>query len=66
MTREEIEARIKEIKNRSHDDEIAHSLEDQLYENFIEWIAESAGNEAGELAELVLTTREISFARWCA
>lgn len=39
MTIEEIRKRVEEIKKNSWDDEIAHSEEDELHFEFIEFIA---------------------------
>lgn len=60
MTVKEVKARIEEIIKVSEDDERAHGLEDQLWEQVLEEL--SATNP---IAEEALKTRRISFARWC-
>ena len=54
-----------EIKAIKHDDEVAHSKEDDLHREFIQAVAES-DHPLAEVAKVVLTTEEIRFARWCA
>ena len=46
-------------------DEVAHGAEDQLYADFISYVA-SGGEGLAEKAKLILTTQDIKFARWCA
>ena len=72
MTQETIKQRIEEIKRISHDDEVAHSMEDELREDFIRYV-ENCDNFGTDypspipyMAKLVLSTNEIKFARWCA
>ena len=65
MKIKEIEAFIEQIKRSAGDDEIAHSMEDALREDFIEYIA-TRKDSLGDKARLILTTNEIDFARWCA
>lgn len=72
MTTEEIVNRIEYIQSNSHDAESAHAAEDKLREDFIESIASAAvpsnlDTQAIILqAQLVLTTKQIEFERWCA
>lgn len=65
MTVDEIQQRIETILQESHDDEVAHSLEDDLYRDVVRAIAAGAPN-ARDLAQEALHTEIISFARWCA
>lgn len=71
MTLKEIEARIFHIHEIRGDDEMAHSEEDKLRDDFITYIASLSclSDELAylpEKARLVLTTSEIEFSRWCA
>lgn len=65
MTTLEIKKRITEIVNERRDDEVAHSLEDDLRADFIEFIANSDCKYSG-MAKEVMNTKYICFARWCA
>ena len=65
MTTKEIKDRLKEIKGTKKDFEVAHSLEDKLWEDFIGYIAGNYSN-LGRKAQLVLTSRDIKFQRPCA
>ena len=65
-------ARVQEIvriidENKT-DPESSHSLEDDLYCEFIEGISKDLydPSELKELATEILKTKEISFERWCA
>lgn len=69
MTIERILARIEKIKKeaRNGDDESAHSLEGDLYLQFIEYVyIHSDDPELEEKAKLILTVKDIEFSRWCA
>ena len=61
----EIVASIEKIKG---DDETAHSKEDSLREWFIECCANGfyTKKEMIEIGLIVLNTKDIDFARWCA
>ena len=65
MTTDQIKERIKYIEAIKTDDEVAHGAEDQLYADFISYVA-SGGEGLAEKAKLILTTQDIKFARWCA
>jgi uncharacterized protein YgfB (UPF0149 family) len=68
MTYQEIKERIKsiqEIAEKNGDNEVAHSEEDELYQDFIEYVAQRK-DALGRKASLVLSTREIDFYRWYA
>ena len=55
---------IELIKKVQEDDDEAHSYEDGLREDFIEYIAKRS-DDIGELARLVLSTNKIDFNRRC-
>ena len=68
MTLEEIKKRVEYIREIKGDDESAHSHEDKLYEDFIRF-CETPGDALANvplMAQEVLKTKEIDFARWCA
>ena len=65
MTVDEIQVRIKDIESRRDDDETAHSMEDSLWCDVLQAIADGHENPS-EIARLALTTSKIDFARWCA
>ena len=55
------------IKNNQDDDEVAHSIEDDLREWFIEYVRDNSSDiYLSDAAALVLSTNNIEFARWCA
>ena len=64
MTKDQILKEIEEIKKvAAHDDdELAHILEEDLYEEFIEYVAKRK-DSLGEKARLILSTGEIDFGR---
>lgn len=68
LTKEIAMKEVENIKNIASDDEAAHSNEDSLHYWFICCVA--AGmyekKEAKEVANIVKSTSEIDFARWCA
>ena len=68
MTREDIKVRLAKIHDSQGDDEVAHSLEDDLRADFLNSIAVGAVplEDIQDLAALVLTSRELDFERWCA
>ena len=47
------------------DDEAAHSLEDDIHQRVLAYIAANEGDHR-ELAASALSTRDIDFGRWCA
>ena len=63
MTIEDIEKEIEHIKECRYDNEIAHILEDKLWQKALEQIAEGDEN-AQEIAKAVLKTKDVSFVRW--
>jgi len=50
------------------DYEVAHSMEDELYAEFILFVSKSdlVPKHIQEMAELVLTTKDLDFERYCA
>lgn len=68
MTTEEISKRLQLIRELKWDDEVAHSEEDELYRDFIGYVASLNGYlpDLAAKAKLVLESREIGFCRWCA
>ena len=61
-----ISEKIKLIESiGDNDPEVSHSLEDNLYKEVLEAIANGAENPS-ELAKEVLKVSEINFARWYA
>ena len=65
MTIEDVKERIQKIKDVKDDYEKAHSREDELWRDVLREIAKGSPNSQG-LAEAVLKTRWIRFARACA
>lgn len=57
---------LKMIYDSRYDPEVAHSLEDDLYYDFVKFITESCDDKIKELAKLVLTSRDIKFGRRCS
>jgi len=62
QARKEVEA----IRNSQGDYEIAHGKEDDLYLKFIEWVAKTGTEEQIEIADTILETQKLDFARHCA
>ena len=62
----DIKITLDEIKNKTWDFEVAHSLEDDLMLNFIKHVAEHGDEELAEMATEVLKSQEIDFPRYCA
>ncbi len=57
---------VKEIKEEQLDPEVAHLLEDNLYEQVLKEIAFGSCSNPKFLAKEALKTKNISFRRWCA
>ena len=66
MSTQDIQKRIDDIKTVIHDDETAHGREDALRSDFIAYLASGGEEDIQSKAALVLTTDQLSFARWCA
>ena len=60
MTLEEVKARIQKIRDEKGDDEVQHSLEDDLYFDLLKYFAD----QGNELAKEAIKSRDISFGRW--
>jgi len=65
MTKDEALKEVEKIRELADNAEDAHQLEDFFRRDFIAFIAQR-DDELGEIARIVLSTDEISFARWCA
>lgn len=59
---------VSKIDHMKDDDEVAHSEEDSLHWWFIECCAEGlyTKKEIIEIGKIVLSTKDLDFARWCA
>ena len=67
MTEDQINQFIAKVRAAADDDddEVAHSKEDELMVAFIRHVS-AQGGELGRLADIVLATQDLDFARWCA
>jgi len=65
MTKNEVKKRVKDIKDSADDYESAHSMEDDLYQDVLNAIAEGA-EDAAVLAKEALKTTKINFPRYCS
>ena len=66
MEMSDISDRIKKIHEERGDPERAHDLEDSLYRDFIQHVAEHGPEDLREKAKAILKTEELDFPRWCA
>lgn len=68
LTLEKVRDRVAAIFEARHDDEKAHSLEDDLYRDVLMAVARGQyrGCKAEDLAFEALKTQGLSFERWCA
>ena len=66
MTIKDVQYRVDGIRAINGDDEAAHSMEDDLMRDFIQYVADTATPSLAEKARVVLSTSEINFNRWCA
>lgn len=57
---------VKEIKDEELDPEVAHLLEDNLYEQVLNAIASSKCSDPKSFAKETLKTKDILFRRWYA
>ncbi|PJI12380.1 hypothetical protein CTV96_09540 [Bacillus altitudinis] len=64
MTIDDVQERIEVIRQIALDDEVAHGMEDELYIDVLEAIANGADNPE-KLASEALKTKDIEFYRWC-
>ena len=65
MTHDEAKMRVLAIREAAGDYETAHSMEDELYLDFVRHIA-SGQSQYRAVAEEILKTRKFDFARHCA
>lgn len=65
MTVDDVREFVEDIRHAADDDEVAHSMEDELYVAVLEAIANGADNPE-KLAVEALKTLDIEFNRWCA
>jgi hypothetical protein len=63
MTLAEIKKRLAVIEANKHDDEVAHDLEDKLWEDVLVEISRDKST-LGKLAKEALKSRDIKFSRW--
>jgi uncharacterized protein (DUF1697 family) len=66
MKNEEIIERVKQIEETKDDNEVAHSMEDQLYVDFIRYVSQSGNEQLAIKAKLVLKAQDIEYGRWYA
>jgi hypothetical protein len=69
MTRDEIKSRVQEIVDAADDMERAHSLEDDLYYDFVTFVSQNERTNQFSLAIMaleVLETKKVRFKRACA
>lgn len=66
MTRDDVADRIAAIRRKRHDPEVAHALEDDLFQSFARHVAEAGPPDLAEVARAALTVLDIDFPRWCA
>ena len=65
MTTKEIKVRLDQIEKTKGDDEEAHTLEDNLWYDFIKSISQNYSS-LGRRAQLVISSGDIEFSRWRA
>lgn len=65
MTVDEVKRRVAEIEALAFDDEAAHSEEDKLRADVLRAIAAGDCADPAAIAQAVLETSKIDFARWC-
>lgn len=66
MTLEDAVRKINKIENVSADAELAHSLEDGLYLEFIVQVAQQGDDNLKAIAKEILKSQDIHFSRWRA
>ena len=64
MTSDDIQSVLAVIQELANDPEAAHQIEDALYQDFIEHVAERGGEKLARMAREVLRSRKIDFPRW--
>jgi hypothetical protein len=66
MNEHDVVERVALIRQAQDDDEMAHSMEDALYEDILRAIAAGTAENVAEMAKEALKTKDVAFARWCA
>jgi hypothetical protein len=66
MTVGDVKRELARIREMAGDDEMAHSAEDDLWENVLRAIASRETDDPAGIAAAALKTKTIEFARWCA
>lgn len=66
LTVEQVRVEVEKIRYVSHDDENAHSMEDDLHQYVLRAIAAGNCEDPAVCAAEALKTEEIKFQRWCA
>ena len=58
---------VDRITASAGDDEAAHGMEDDLWERVLDYVAHHSTDPLAQaMCRAALTTRGVSFARWCA
>lgn len=66
MLTDHVKQKVAEIIEVRDDYEKAHGLEDQLYEDFVQYICDTGTTDQRSLARVVLSTKDIDFPRYTA
>lgn len=66
MNEQKIQMVLDTITAMDNDDEVQHSLEDDLYHAFVHAVVDGICEDVVGCARLILTTEKMPFARWCA
>ncbi len=66
MTPDDVRKRVAEIAEIKGDPEAAHSSEDALWQDVLNFIAQDMPADAAELAREAVKTADLPFARWYA
>ena len=66
MNLQDVEQRLQVLDAMKEDDESAHGFEDQMYEDFVQFIADGKFNKLTVIlmAKELLKSKEIEFGRW--
>ena len=65
MTLDEVKERVRSVRNAAGDSEAAHLMEDNLYFEVLQHIA-NGGDNAQELAAEAIKAQDIDYVRWYA
>lgn len=67
LTVEDVKARVKEIKEKvKNDPNLAHSMEDNLFEDVLKAIAKEKCDDPAALAKEAVKTTKFKFERMCS